>query len=44
MSNIAVRNNGIGILSEGVINGRAGVDVGPVGSISCEILQKRFKL
>ena len=31
-------------LCEGVVNGRAGVNVGPVRSISCEILQKRFKL
>ena len=44
MSDIAVRNNGTGTLSEGVANGRAGVNVGPVRSISCEILQKRFKL
>ena len=44
MSNIVVRNNGNGILSEGVVNGRANVNVGPVISISCEILQKRFKL
>ena len=44
MSNIVVRNNGTGTLSEGVVNGRAGVNVGPVRSISCEILQKRFKL
>ena len=44
MSNIVVRNNGTGTLSEVVVNGRAGVNVGPVRSISCEILQKRFKL
>ena len=39
-----VRNNGIGTLNEGVVNGRAGGNVGPIRSISCEILQKRFKL
>ena len=47
MSNIVVRNNRNGGLSEVVVNGRAGVNVGPVGpvkSISCELLQKRFKL
>ena len=44
MSNIVVRNNGTGTLSEGVVNGRAGVNVGLVRSISCEILEKRFKL
>ena len=44
MSNIVVRNNGTGTLSEGVVNRRAGVNVGPIRSISCEILQKRFKL
>ena len=44
MSNIVVRNNGTGTLSEGIVNNRAGVNVGPVRSISCEILQKRFKL
>ena len=44
MSNIVVRNNGTGTLSEGVVNGTAGVNVRPVRSISCEILQKRFKL
>ena len=44
MSNIVVRNNGNGTLSEGIVNCRAGVKVVPVRSISCEILQKRFKL
>ena len=44
MSNLVVRNNGTGTLSEGFAKGRAGVNVGPVRSISCEILQKRFKL
>ena len=44
MSNIVVRNNRTGTLSEGVINGRAGVNVGSIRSIACEILQKRFKL
>ena len=44
LQNTVVRNNGTGTLSEGVVNGRAGVNVGPVRSISCEILQKRFKL
>ena len=44
MSNIVERNNGTGTLREGVVNGRAGVNVGPVKSISCKILQKRFKL
>ena len=44
MSNIVERNNGTGTVCEGVVNGRAGVSVGRVRSISCEILQKRFKL
>ena len=44
MSNIVERNNGTGTVCEGVVNGRAGVNVGPVRSISCKILQKRFKL
>ena len=44
MSNIVVRNNKTGTLSEGVVNGRVGVNVGPVRSISCKILQKKFKL
>ena len=44
MSNIVVRNNRTGTLSEGVVNGRAGVNVGPVRSISCKFLQKNFKL
>ena len=44
MSNIVERNNGTGTLCEGVINGRVGVNVGPVRSMSCKILQKRFKL
>ena len=44
LQNIVVRNNGTGTLSEGVVNGTAGVNVRPVRSISCEILQKRFKL
>ena len=44
MSNIVERSNGTGTVCEGVVNGRAGVNVGPVRSISCEILQKRFKL
>ena len=44
MSNIVARNNGAETLSEGVIKGRAGVNVGPVRSISCEIWQKRYKL
>ena len=43
MSNIVVRNNRTGTLSEGVVNGRVSVNVGPVRSISCEIPQKRFK-
>ena len=44
MSNIVERNNGTGTVCEGVVNGRAGVNVSPVRSISCEILKKRFKL
>ena len=44
MSNIVERNSRTGTLCEGVVNGRAGVNVGPVRSISCKILQKRFKL
>ena len=44
MSNIVERNSGTGTLCEGVINGRAGVNVGPVRLMSCKILQKRFKL
>ena len=44
MSNIVERNNGTGTLCEGVVNGRAGVNVVSVRSISCEILQKKFKL
>ena len=44
MSNIVERNNGTGTLCEGVVNGRAGVNVGHVRSISCKILQKKFKL
>ena len=44
MSNIVERNNGTGTVCEGVVNVRAGVNVGPVRSISCEILQKRFNL
>ena len=44
MSNIVVRNNGTGTLSEGVINSRAGGNVGPVRSISCKFQQSRFKL
>ena len=44
MSNIILRNNGTGTSSEGVINGRAGVNLGPVRSISCKILQNKFKL
>ena len=44
MSNIVARNNGTEMLGEGVINGRTGVNVGPVRSISCKIWQKRCKL
>ena len=44
MSNIVERNNGTETLCEGVVNGRAGVSVVSVRSISCEILQKKFKL
>ena len=44
MSNIVVRNNGTGTLNESVVNSRVGVNVSPVRLISCEILQKRFKL
>ena len=40
MSNIVVRNNRTGTLSEGVVNGRAGVNVSPIRSISGKILQK----
>ena len=43
MSNI-VRNNRTGTLSEGVVNSKAGVNVGPVRLIPCKILQKKFKL
>ena len=44
MSNIVLRNSRTRTLSEGVVNGRAGVNVGPIRSISCKILQKRSKL
>ena len=44
MSNIVVRNNKSGTLSESVVNERVGVNVGPIRSISGEILQKTFKL
>ena len=44
MPNIVVRNNVTGTLCEGIVNGRADVNVGPIRSISCEILQRRFKL
>ena len=44
MSNIVERNSVTGSLCEGVVNSRMVVRVGPVRSISCEILQKRFKL
>ena len=40
MSNIVVRNNRTGTLSEGVVNGRVGVNVSPIRSISGKILQK----
>ena len=44
MSNIVKNNSGTGTLCEGAVNGRVGVNVGPFRSISCKILQKRFKL
>ena len=44
MSNIVERNSVTGSLCEVVVNSRMVVRVGPVRSISCEILQKRFKL
>ena len=44
MSNIIERNKGTGTVCEGAINDRTGVRVGPVRSISCEILHKRSHL
>ena len=44
MSKIVERNNRTGTSYEGVVNGRTGVQVGPIRSISCEVLQKKIKL